>query len=74
MTQLKKYVGTYLEKVMLFNARSYQAMGLIERRCLMMKKGKLNKLKGQIEKAIRKKEYRKLSFMLEKYKSNGGIL
>jgi len=38
----------------------------------MMKKGKLNKLKGQIEKAIRKKEYRKLSFMLEKYKSNGG--
>ena len=41
---------------------------------IKMKKGRLNKLKGQIQKAIRKKDYPRAGLLLERYKSNGGKL
>ena len=39
-----------------------------------MKKGKLNRLKGQIQKAIKHKDYPRVALLLERYKSNGGKL
>ena len=37
-----------------------------------MKKGKINRLKGQIQKAIRLKNYPLVAILIEKYRSNVG--
>lgn len=37
-----------------------------------MKKGKINRLKNQIQKAIKSKNYPLVSILMEKYKSNVG--
>ena len=39
-----------------------------------MKKGQLNRLKNQIQKAIKHKEYSKVALLMERYKFNGGKL
>jgi len=72
MTQLKKYVGIYLEREMLSNVKNYQVMDLIERRCLMMKKGRLNALRRSIKKAIKKGKYDRVSKLVGIYRENGG--
>ena len=37
-----------------------------------MKKGKINRLKNQIQKAIKSKNYPLVAILMEKYKSNVG--
>ena len=38
----------------------------------MMKKGRLNALRKSIRRAIKKKDYPRVSLLLERYRSNGG--
>ena len=38
----------------------------------MLKKGKMNRLRNQIKRAIKYKDYPRVALLLEKYKSNGG--
>ena len=38
----------------------------------MMKKGRLGKLRSQIKRAIKLKDYPRVSLLLERYRSNGG--
>jgi|TARA_R100000808_G_C2090137_1_gene110853 hypothetical protein len=40
----------------------------------MLKKGRLSKLRNQIKRAIKLKDYPKAGILLERYKSNGGKL
>ena len=41
---------------------------------LKNKKGRLNKLRSQIQRAIKLKDYPRAGLLLERYKSNGGKL
>ena len=40
----------------------------------MLKKGRLGKLRSQIKRAIKLKDYPRAGLLLERYKSNGGKL